>query len=125
MKQQTVREHHDASLACGHTHRVDRTLRRMAAIKNACSGPNCVASHKKKGRSGPERLVSPQNDSKWLNEHLFLFLAEHGTESGFGIFITLTDFELPQDSVPADINFVPGIFQIAQYAFVHLAQIAQ
>jgi hypothetical protein len=49
MKQQTVREHHDASLACGHTHRVDRTLRRMAAIKNACSGPNCVASHKKKG----------------------------------------------------------------------------
>jgi hypothetical protein len=38
---------------------------------------------------------------------LFLFLTEHGTEAGFGVFITLADLKLAEDSVPSNINFMP------------------
>src|SRR4029077_16801410 len=37
----------------------------------------------------------------------------------------LLDLELSENSVPADINFVPLSFEAAECAFAHLAQIAQ
>src|SRR5471032_764753 len=39
--------------------------------------------------------------------------------------VALLDFELSQNRVPADVNFVPAILDAAQVAFAHLAQVAQ
>ena len=55
------------------------------------------------------------------------FLAgEHGgNETGLGLFLALADFELAKNGVPANVNFVPGVFEIAQCAFAHFAEVAQ
>ncbi len=54
------------------------------------------------------------------------FLAgEHGGETALRLFLALTDLKLAEDSVPPNVDFVPGVFEVAQRAFAHLAEVTQ
>src|ERR1019366_4979220 len=55
----------------------------------------------------------------------FSFAAEQSGESAFGVFRVLADFQLAENGMPADVDFVPLALDIAERAFVHLAQEAE
>ena len=55
----------------------------------------------------------------------FFFFGEHRAEAGLGFLVSLSNLQLAEDRVPADVDFVPGVFQVSQDAFIHFAQVAQ
>ena len=53
------------------------------------------------------------------------FFAEEGAEDGLGFELALLDFELAENGLETDVDFVPMIFQAAQGAFVAVAEVAE
>jgi len=55
----------------------------------------------------------------------WLPFAEHGGKWGLSLFLALADLELAQNRVPADINLMPLVFEVAQGALAHFAEVPQ
>src|SRR5512140_638776 len=69
----------------------------------------------------PEAPLGPPTQTA----SLFLFFGKHGAKTGFGVVVALARLELPEDGVPANVNFVPLVLDIPQHAFVGFAEVAQ
>src|SRR5687767_5328518 len=86
------------------------------------------AECKNKPRAADERYII--RDFAFLIVHpslaFVLFVAaEETAERGFIAFGLLLDLELAEDRVPADVNLVPLVFEVALGAFVQLAEETQ
>src|SRR2546425_9207359 len=54
-----------------------------------------------------------------------LLSAKHSGEGGFGFIFAAAHLQLAKDGMPANINFVPLIFERAQSSFAHIAEVAK
>src|ERR1017187_6124788 len=103
---------------------------RMTVIQSGIVWINGKMKRKTRKKSGPLKRDVPYALRFTIHASrpgslVFLFATQQRGKSAFGIFRVLPDFQLAEDGMPADVDFVPLAFNVSQRAFVHLAEEAE